>query len=105
MTERRVLANMSHPFIVKLHHAFQSEAGLHFVLDYCSGGELFYHLDRCGKLGEDLASFYGGQITLALDYLHSKTIVYRDLKPENILLDAGGNVRLGKWPRKHINRI
>ena len=102
MTERRVLANVSHPFIVKLHHAFQSESGLHFVLDYCSGGELFYHLGRCGKLGENVAIFYSAQITLALYYLHSKTIAYRDLKPENILLDSEGYIRLGKQqPNKH----
>jgi len=58
MTERRVLAKVSHPFIVKLHHAFQSESGLHFVLEYCSGGELFYHLGRCGTLNENLAILY-----------------------------------------------
>ena len=96
MTERRVLANVSHPFIVKLHHAFQSESGLHFVMDYCRGGELFYHLGRCGKLGENVAIFYSAQITLALYYLHSKTIAYRDLKSENILLDSEGYILLGK---------
>ena len=102
MTERRVLTTVSHPFIVKLHHAFQSESALHFVLDYCSGGELFYHLGRCGRLEENLVIFYGAQITLALYHLHSKTIVYRDLKPENILLDSEGNIRLGKHqPHKH----
>ena len=77
-------------------------APCHFVLDYCSGGELFYHLGRCGKLGENVAIFYSAQITLALYYLHSKTIAYRDLKPENILLDSEGYIRLGKQqPNKH----
>merc|ERR1712059_73586 len=41
-TERRVLGKISHPFIVRLHYAFQSRTRLHFVLDYCSGGELFF---------------------------------------------------------------
>ena len=95
MAERLVLEKVSHPFIVKLHHAFQSESGLHFVLEYCSGGELFYHLRRCLRLGENLAIFYTAQITLALDYLHGETIVYRDLKPENTLLDSTGYIRLG----------
>lgn len=104
MTERRVLERITHPFIVKLHWAFQSKTRLHFVLDYCSGGELFFHLGRCGRLREGLAAYYSAQITLALGYLHSKKIIYRDLKPENILLDTNGHVRLADFglSKEHI---
>lgn len=31
---------------------------------------------------------------LAIEYLHSKGVVYRDLKPENIIVDAEGHLRL-----------
>ena len=43
-TERRVLGVANHPFIVTLHYAFQTKDKLYFVLDYCPGGELFFHL-------------------------------------------------------------
>ena len=31
--------------------------------------------------------FLAAEIILALEYLHSKNIIYRDLKPKNILID------------------
>jgi len=49
-TERRVLGRTKHPFIVTLHYAFQDPEKLYFVLDYCAGGELFFHLTRQKKV-------------------------------------------------------
>jgi len=86
---------INHPFIVSLRFAFQTKKKkLYFVLDYCPGGELFFHLGRAGRFSENRARFYAAQITLALEYLHNLGIVYRDLKPENVLLDGEGNVAL-----------
>lgn len=93
-TERSVLGYVNHPFIVGLKMAFQSKDKLYFVLDYCAGGELFFHLSKVGKFSESRASFYAAEIVLALEYIHQLDIVYRDLKPENVLLDARGHVRL-----------
>jgi len=42
--ERRVLEVVNHPFIVKLHFAFQTKENLCLVLDFINGGELFSHL-------------------------------------------------------------
>lgn len=36
-TERNILRLMSHPFIVKLKHAFQTREKLIMVMEYCSG--------------------------------------------------------------------
>jgi serum/glucocorticoid-regulated kinase 2 len=64
------------------------------VLDYCPGGEFFFHLSKNGRLDEQIARFYFWEVLLALEYLHLNGIIYRDLKPENILLDADGHVVL-----------
>lgn len=94
LTERSILAKMSHPFVVKLHYAFQTASDLYLVLDFCPGGELFYHLKGLKRLTENQAKFYFGEILLAIEYLHSMNVLYRDLKPENVLLDVDGHVRL-----------
>ena len=44
MTERKILEKVSHPFIIKLRYAFQSDKKLFFVMDYCPGGELFFYI-------------------------------------------------------------
>lgn len=69
-TERRVLGSINHPFIVRLHYAFQTEEKLYFVLDYAAGGELFFHLSRLKKFPEATTRFYCAELTLALDELH-----------------------------------
>ena len=93
-TERNILGKIDHPFIVGMKYAFQTKEKLYFVLDYCPGGELFYHLGKAKKFSEDRARFYAAEITLALQHLHKLGIVYRDLKPENVLLTEEGHVRL-----------
>ena len=93
-TERNVLGYVKHPFIVGLNMAFQTADKLYFVLDYCAGGELFFHLGKLGKFPEPRACFYSAEITLAIEHVHKLDIIYRDLKPENVLLDARGHVRL-----------
>jgi RAC serine/threonine-protein kinase len=93
-TERSVLGYVKHPFIVGLNMAFQSKDKLYFVLDYCAGGELFFHLGKVSRFPEPRARFYAAEIACAISYVHSLGIIYRDLKPENVLLDARGHIRL-----------
>ena len=63
-------------------------------MDFCPGGELFYHLHHLGRLTEDQSRFYISEILLGLEHLHSLDIIYRDLKPENILLDLDGHIKI-----------
>jgi serine/threonine protein kinase len=97
MTERRILENIRHPFIVSLRYAFQTSQKLYMVFDYFNGGELFHYLSTQGRFAPDRARFYGAEITLAIEHLHSLNIVYRDLKPENLLLDSEGHIKVADF--------
>lgn len=95
--ERSILQHIKHPYIVSLKYAFQTEDKLYLVMDFCGGGELFYHLKREGRFSEERVRLYAAEILLALEHLHLLNIIYRDLKPENILLDAEGHIRLADF--------
>eukprot|EP00514_Thraustochytrium_sp_LLF1b_P002884 CAMPEP_0184515160 /NCGR_PEP_ID=MMETSP0198_2-20121128/4349_1 /TAXON_ID=1112570 /ORGANISM="Thraustochytrium sp., Strain LLF1b" /LENGTH=507 /DNA_ID=CAMNT_0026905399 /DNA_START=1103 /DNA_END=2626 /DNA_ORIENTATION=- len=99
MTERSVLGrcSSSHPFIVSLRYAFQTPETLNLVIDFCAGGELYYHLFRTGRFEESRAKFYAAELALALEHLHSFNVVYRDLKPENVLIASDGNIMLADF--------
>ena len=94
ITEKRILARLQHPFVVSLHWAFQTTTHLFLVLDFCGGGELFFHMLHRGRFEDADGKFYFCEILLGLEYLHSQQILYRDLKPENCLLDDEGHIRL-----------
>jgi len=93
-SERSVLEAVNHPFIVTLHYAFQTPKKLYVVLEFCAGGELFFHLSQAGRFSQGRCRFYACEICLGIDYLHSLNIIYRDLKPENLLLDAQGHCKI-----------
>nr|XP_043886898.1 ribosomal protein S6 kinase alpha-2 isoform X2 [Solea senegalensis] len=92
--ERDILAEVNHPFIVKLHYAFQTEGKLYLILDFLRGGDLFTRLSKEVMFTEEDVKFYLAELALALDHLHSLGIIYRDLKPENILLDDEGHIKI-----------
>ncbi|XP_072546244.1 ribosomal protein S6 kinase alpha-1 isoform X5 [Salminus brasiliensis] len=92
--ERNILADVNHPFVVKLHYAFQTEGKLYLILDFLRGGDLFTRLSKEVMFTEEDVKFYLAELALGLDHLHSLGIIYRDLKPENILLDEEGHIKL-----------
>lgn len=93
-SERDILFQVKHPYIVCLRYAFQSDDKLYLVTDYYNGGTLFYHLRKSRYFSEERARFYGAELLSALHHLHQQNIIYRDLKLENILMDHEGHLAL-----------
>jgi serine/threonine protein kinase len=95
--ERRILQQIKHPFIVRLHYAFQTGEKLYMVMDFVSGGDLYFHLRRLQRFDLELVRKWLCELVLAIEYLHSMNIVYRDLKPENVLIDSQGHLHLADF--------
>lgn len=88
------MAQMRHPFIVRLRYAFQTSDKLFLVSDYCVGGDLNQYIEIEHVFPEWKAKFFICEIILALEALHSADIIYRDLKPDNVVLDEQGHALL-----------
>ena len=56
--EREILEEADHPFLMKLHFAFQTSAKLYLVMDMITGGELFFHLKNDRRFKEPRARLY-----------------------------------------------
>lgn len=89
--ELEILKTLDHPNIVKFYETYQDEKFFHFVMEYCSGGELLERISDVGFLNEKEAASIMKKIFSAVKYLHEHGIVHRDLKPENFLFSHKGN--------------
>jgi len=92
--EKRLMAQIAHPFIVNMMGYTKDEHFVYIVMECISGGELFTHLRRARKFTDEQSKFYGLQVAAAFAHIHSKNIIHRDLKPENILLSPNGYSKL-----------
>ncbi|XP_037715418.1 MAP/microtubule affinity-regulating kinase 3-like [Drosophila subpulchrella] len=88
---------LNHPNIVRLFQVIESERSLYLVMEYASGGELFDHLVKNGRMKEPDARVLFRQLVSAIQYCHSKSVVHRDLKGENLLLDQHMNIKIADF--------
>ncbi|EEQ39762.1 Protein kinase domain family protein [Clavispora lusitaniae] len=98
-TEKRVYLTANkemHPFLLNLHCCFQTENRIYFVMEYISGGDLMWHIQK-SRFSAKRAKFYACEVLLALKYFHDNGIVYRDLKLDNILLTTEGHIKIADY--------
>ena len=75
--EQEMLIDLDHANIVKLWFSFQDEEDLFMVVDLLLGGDLGYHLEKFGRMTLERIKFYIAEISMALDYLQTKSIIHR----------------------------
>jgi len=94
LNEKEIMLECRSPFIVKMYQTFNCPKYLYMLMEPCLGGELWTLLRNSRRFTDQTAAFYVACVILALDYLHTRGVIYRDLKPENLLLDSSGYVKL-----------
>lgn len=93
--EKHALSMTNSPFIIKLYETYSGAQSLYFLLEAALGGELYGTYKRLRLHGSlDHCRFYIASMSLAIEHLHERNMVYRSLKPENIVLDSVGYPKL-----------
>lgn len=92
LREARILSQLDHPNICRIHELIEGEDEDFLVLELISGTSLRKAFE--GDLDEKLRLYVAEMVAEALVAAHAKGIAHRDLKPENIMLTTEGEVKV-----------
>lgn len=81
LSEKRVMAKLNHPSLIRLYATFQSRDALYFVLEPSLGGELFSVLRSRTHFDEETARFYTAGVVLAFQHMHSQQVRTYEREP------------------------
>lgn len=95
MAEARIVGQLSHPRIVKLHDVGidETSGAPYLVMEFVVGQTLEQHI-AAGKTDFQQTCTWGAALGRALAYAHEQGIVHGDIKPANILINQDGRVML-----------
>ncbi|MBX3127593.1 MAG: serine/threonine-protein kinase PknK [Polyangiaceae bacterium] len=88
--EFRLLAQLSHPNLVRVYELLQDADGLAFSMEAIDGEPVDAYVRAAGA---PIASLLR-QLADALAYIHAHGVVHRDLKPSNVLVRADGTLKV-----------
>lgn len=98
-TEVKILSTINSPYIIKYYDNFESPSSYNIITEYCENGDLgqliAQYQTQSKKMNEILIWKFFIQISLGLQYLHSKKILHRDIKSNNIFLTKDLNAKIG----------
>ncbi|MCX6906878.1 MAG: SUMF1/EgtB/PvdO family nonheme iron enzyme, partial [Verrucomicrobia bacterium] len=94
--EATAAANLSHPNIVQVYSAGESEGTHYIAMEFVDGVTLKQHIERQGRLDPREAIAITVLVAEALQYGWNKArLIHRDIKPDNIFLSQTGEVKVG----------
>ncbi|XP_074476980.1 microtubule-associated serine/threonine-protein kinase 3-like [Sebastes fasciatus] len=73
--------------------SFETVGQLYMTMEYVKGGDLEDLLQNKRRFRMDMARFYMAELVLAVEYIHSYSILHRDLKPSNLLISKEGHIK------------
>lgn len=91
--EAEVMADLSHPAIVRFHDGFEIEGRYHMVREYVEGDDLAIY-NSTGVPQPARRREIGRAIAEALAHVHERGWLFLDLKPTNFMIEANGRVRV-----------
>lgn len=93
MREAQACARLSHPNIVTVYEAGQSDGVVFIAMEYLQGRNLSDVLDSKALTFEDKIKILA-KVLEALHHAHGLDVVHRDIKPSNIHLGSDGTIKL-----------
>ena len=89
MQEIIALKKLDHPNVVKYHETYEDEKNIYFVMEYCSGGDLYDRITNMETtFTEEETALIMEKLFLAINHCHYNGVVHRDIKPENIMYSS-----------------
>jgi serine/threonine-protein kinase len=87
LREARTAAKLSHPSIVPIYRADETDGVVYIVMAYVDGASLAERITAQTMMPMRELARILRDVALALDYAHAHGVVHRDIKPENILVE------------------
>ena len=87
LREARTAAKLSHPHIVPVHRADESNGQVWFSMGFVEGESLGDRIRERGALPVTDVVRIMRETAWALAYAHARGVIHRDVKPDNILID------------------
>ncbi|MCK9924970.1 serine/threonine-protein kinase [Frankia sp. AgPm24] len=93
LSEARVLAELDHPHIVRIHDYVEHDGTCLLVMELLSGGTLKQRI-AAGPLSPETTCSIGIAAAAALANAHGHGVLHRDVKPDNIMFAGDGLLKV-----------